>query len=147
MLVKNWFPERRKCIRSNERRLYCSILLHFSLHYDQFTVLSQFYKFTFKILKLLKFLKVLKITTCFGQYSHHQVLKSSVGNCCYSALIACVPLMRTCVVRGVSCSLLYSVALISWFLYRRELNILSTVAYLRHARTVTSKHAPTITQE
>jgi hypothetical protein len=77
--------------------------------YDQFTVLRantcQFYKFTFKI---LKFLKVLKITTRFGQYGHPQVLESSGGNC-YSAVIACVLPMRTCVVLGVSCSLLFSV--------------------------------------
>jgi hypothetical protein len=56
-------------------------------NYDQFSVLCantcQFYKFIFKILKLLKFLKVLKITTCFGQYGHPQVLKSSGGNCCF----------------------------------------------------------------
>jgi hypothetical protein len=80
--------------------LYCSILLHFPLNYDQFSVLRenicQIFKFTFKILKLLKFLKVLKITRCFGQYGHSHVLKSSGGNCCYSAAaIACVPSMRT----------------------------------------------------
>jgi hypothetical protein len=54
---------------------------------DQFSVLpadtSQFYRFTFKILKLLNSLNVLKITTCFGQYGHPQALKSSRGNCCY----------------------------------------------------------------
>jgi hypothetical protein len=61
--------------------------LHNSLNYDQFSVLCantcQFFKFTFKILKVLNFLKVLKITTCFGQYGHHQMLKSSWGNCCH----------------------------------------------------------------
>jgi hypothetical protein len=60
--------------------------------------------------KILKFLKVLKITTCFGQYGHHQVLKSSGGNCCYFAVVTCVPLMRMCVVLGVLCSLLFFVA-------------------------------------
>jgi hypothetical protein len=94
--------------------LYCSILLHFSLNYSQFTVLSantcQLYKFTFTILKILKFLKVFKITACFSQYGNHQVLKSSGGNCCYCAVIACVPSMRTYVVLGVSCSLLFSIA-------------------------------------
>jgi hypothetical protein len=66
---------------------------------DQFSILGantcQFHKFTFKNVKLLKFLKVLKITTCFGQYGHPQVLKSSGRNSCYSAAIACVPSMRT----------------------------------------------------
>jgi hypothetical protein len=61
------------------------------LNYDQFTVLCantcQFYKFTFKIFKILKFLKVLEITTCFGQYGHPQVLKSSGGNCFYCLLL------------------------------------------------------------
>jgi hypothetical protein len=46
----------------------------------------------------LKFLKFLKITTCFFRYGHHQVLKSSGGNCCYSAVVTCVLLMRTCFV-------------------------------------------------
>jgi hypothetical protein len=64
--------------------------------------------------KLLKILKVLKITTCFGQYGHPQALKSSGGNCCYSAAIACVLPMRTCVVLGVLCSLLFSV--VCWVL-------------------------------
>jgi hypothetical protein len=57
-----------------------------------------------------KHFKVLKISTCFGQYGHHQVLKSSGGYCCCSAVIACVPPMRTRVVIGVSCSLLFSFA-------------------------------------
>jgi hypothetical protein len=87
------------------------------INYDQFSVLCantcQFFKFTFKFLKLLKFLTVLKITTCFGQYGHPQVLKSSGGNCCYSAAIACVPLTRTYVVLGVLCSLL-----LKWILER-----------------------------
>jgi hypothetical protein len=82
-------------------------------NYDQFSVLCantcQLFKFTFKILKLLKFLIVLKITTCFGQYGHPQMLKSSWGNCCYSSDIACVPSMRTCVVLGMLCSVLFSV--------------------------------------
>jgi hypothetical protein len=47
--------------------------------------------------KILKFLKVLKITICFGQYGHPQVLKSSGGNFCYSAIIACALPIRTCV--------------------------------------------------
>jgi hypothetical protein len=83
------------------------------INYDQFTVLCantcQFYKFTCNIFKILNFLKVLKITACFGQYGHPQVLKSSGGNCCYSAVIVCALPMRTCVVLGVSCSLLFSV--------------------------------------
>jgi hypothetical protein len=102
----------RKFIMSRFIILYCSILLHFTLNYDQFSVLCantyQFFKFTFKIVKLLKFLKVLKITTCFGQYGHPQVLKSSGRNCCYSVDIACVPSMRTYAVLGVLCALLFS---------------------------------------
>jgi hypothetical protein len=89
--------------------IFLVVKLHVSLNYDQFSVLCantrQFFKFTFKILKLLK---VLKITTCFRQYGHPQVLKSSGGNC-YSAATACVPSMRTYVVLGVLCSLLFSV--------------------------------------
>jgi hypothetical protein len=87
--------------------LYCSILLHSSLNCDQFTVVwantCQFLNIKFKILNF-KVLKLLKITTCFGQYRHHQVLKSSEGNYCYSAVVTCVPLMRKCVLLGVSCS-------------------------------------------
>jgi hypothetical protein len=78
--------------------LYCSILLHYPLIWDQFTILCantcQFLIFT---IQNLKFLKVLKITTIFYQYGPRQVLKSTRGNCCYSAVVAYVPLMRTCV--------------------------------------------------
>jgi hypothetical protein len=52
-------------------------------------------------------------TTYFGQYGHHQVLKYLVGELLlfYCAGIAyVVPLMRTRVVLGVSCSLLFFVA-------------------------------------
>jgi hypothetical protein len=59
--------------------------------------------------KHLSVLQVHIYTTCFGQYGHPQVLKSSGGNCCYSAAIVCVPSMRTYVVLGVLCSLLFSV--------------------------------------
>jgi hypothetical protein len=111
----SWSKQRlRHRLKKILKILYCSILLHCSLNYDQFTVLCanicHFYKFTFNIFKIVKFLKVLKITTCFDQYDHPQLLKSSGGNCCYYAAIACVPSMRTCVVLGVSCSLLFSVA-------------------------------------
>jgi hypothetical protein len=89
--VRRWksLPDNDWWSHSRLRRLkiYCSILLHFPLNHDQFSVLRantcQFYRFTFKIFKLLNSLKVLKITTCFGQYGHPQVFKSSGGNCCY----------------------------------------------------------------
>jgi hypothetical protein len=49
------------------------------------------------------------VTTCFGLFGHHQVLKHVVGETAaiYCAATACmVPLMRTCVVLGVWCVLL-----------------------------------------
>jgi hypothetical protein len=48
--------------------LYCSILLHSSLHCDQSTALGQ------TCISFFLCLKVLKVTTRFGQYGHHQVL-------------------------------------------------------------------------
>jgi hypothetical protein len=88
--------------------LYCSILLHFPLNHDQFSILHantcQFYRFTFKILKLLNSLHVSANMAILR-------LKSSGGNCCYSATIVCVPSMRTYVVLGVLCSPLFSVVL------------------------------------
>jgi hypothetical protein len=70
-------------IKKYYKILYCSILLHFPLNYNQFSVLrantcSSSHPHL-KFLKLLKFLKVLKNTTCFGQYGHPQVLKFLVG--------------------------------------------------------------------
>jgi hypothetical protein len=55
------------------------------------------------------------VTTCFGQCGHHQVLQYVVGETAaiYCAATACmVPLMRTRVVLGVSCSLLF----VAWVL-------------------------------
>jgi hypothetical protein len=69
--------------------LYCSILLHSSLNCDRFTVLCA------NTCQFLKF-KVLKITTCFGEYGHHQVLKSSGGNCCYFLFCVCPSVEHVC---------------------------------------------------
>jgi hypothetical protein len=98
------------CASTSLSSLCLSVLakLSCSVNRNQFTVLRastcQF------LIQNLKFLKVLKITSCLGWYGHHQVLKSSGANCCCSAVVTCVPLMCTCVLLGVSCSLLFFVA-------------------------------------
>jgi hypothetical protein len=55
------------------------------------------------------------VKTCFGQNSHHQVLKYIVGETAaiYCAASVCmVPLMRTRVVLGVPCSMFF----VAWVL-------------------------------
>jgi hypothetical protein len=76
---------------------------------------SESYVQTLVNLKFKMFEKVLKVsmvTTCFGKYGHHRVLKYVVGKLLLFivAATACVvPQMSICVVLGVLCSFMFVV--------------------------------------